>query len=213
LFSQALFYDFIDQEAEAEKTMAEAKQAHLRNASRGAPSIYMTAADFLLKCKATQLTERALAQELLTATDKVEPYLLLSRLKQQQGNLENALELLKKTLDANLDNPEVWAAFGHFHYGNKQFKDAQAAYETLLSLPLEPRNIALVYYRLGNIYFSKGKENDQVMNMAKTMFLRACVASPTANGWLGVGKACYHLQEFVDAEDALSVRFLDLSRT
>ena len=66
--------------------------------------------------------------------------------------------------------------------------------------------MAQVYARLGKIYFEAALDNEQQLKLAKTMYLRSCQLNPTASAWLGVGKACYRLQEYTDAEDAFSVR-------
>jgi len=40
---------------------------------------------------------------------------------------------------------------------------------------------------------------------AKAMYIHASEIKPTSQTWLGVGKACYLLKEYSEAEDALSV--------
>ena len=41
---------------------------------------------------------------------------------------------------------------------------------------------------------------------AKAMYIHASEIKPTSQTWLGVGKACYLLKEYSEAEDALSVQ-------
>lgn len=163
---------------------------------------------------------------MILSKNNVEPYLLLARLEEQKGRHEIALDHLKKLLDANNDNPEVWAAVANHYYAHGQRKEARTAYETLLSLeagnymvrktiysyPPEPKNISQVYFRLGKVYYDAGQESEQLLRMAKTMFLRSCESSPSASAWLGVGKAAYRLNEFTDAEDALSVSQFSVPR-
>lgn len=64
-----------------------------------------------------------------------------------------------------------------------------------------------MYYRLGKIHLDSATGNAEApLRAAKAMLIRACQYKPTASAWLGVGKACFRLQEYADAEDALTVR-------
>jgi hypothetical protein len=40
---------------------------------------------------------------------------------------------------------------------------------------------------------------------SKNVFLRISKASPSATTWLGVGKSCYFLEDFQEAQAALAV--------
>ena len=44
-----------------------------------------------------------------------------------------------------------------------------------------------------------------IATMSKTMYLRACEIAPTSRTWLGVGRACFILGEFDEAEDSWAV--------
>ena len=66
----------------------------------------------------------------------------------------------------------------------------------------EPEDITIIYLRLGKIYLEEPSYND--LKMAKTMYLWACELFPSAQSWLGVGIACIYMDQFDEAEDALS---------
>jgi Flp pilus assembly protein TadD len=81
----------------------------------------------------------------------------------------------------------------------------------------------LVCRRLGHIYMKLAynwvivpdcsivslSESNQMVDeisarLAKNMYLKACSISGTSQTWLGVGRACYALKEYDEAEDAFS---------
>ncbi|KAI8802085.1 hypothetical protein BJ742DRAFT_873493 [Cladochytrium replicatum] len=202
---QGLYYDAISEELESEKYIADGEKLFKETSHEGS-SMFIQAALFLINCHAGPLAERALAQEVLLNGPSVEPYLLLSRLEVQRGNFVLAGERIKSALDISQDSPNVWAAQGHLQFIQEQFSDAQFSYETVLSLPNDPNDVALVYNRLGTIYlhmFQKTKES-HYGKLARTMYLRATEKNPSAACWLGVGRACLALQNYEEAEDALS---------
>ena len=45
------------------------------------------------------------------------------------------MDHMNKALEAAQDNPNAWSALGHLQYIQKMYTDAQASYETVLSLP------------------------------------------------------------------------------
>jgi hypothetical protein len=89
-----------------------------------------------------------------------------------------------------------------------------------------PLKVELVFLRLGHIYLKLAhhhlSESDtplsqlqgQLSNIdessaviAKKMYLSSCVVAGTSQSWLGVGRACYALRQYGEAEDAFSVSF------
>ncbi len=68
-----------------------------------------------------------------------------------------------------------------------------------------------MYSRCGRSILEQAKDEDAAaLTEAKLLLLKACEVAPTASTWLGVGKVCFRLKEYNDAEDAFSVRFLRL---
>uniref|UniRef100_A0A8C4V474 Cilia and flagella associated protein 70 n=1 Tax=Falco tinnunculus TaxID=100819 RepID=A0A8C4V474_FALTI len=76
---------------------------------------------------------------------------------------------------------------------------AKECYERTISFVEDAADMHFVYLRLGSIYL-EGKEYGQ----AKQTYLLACKNSASCLTWLGVGIACYRLEEMAEAEDALS---------
>ncbi|KAJ3155384.1 Cilia- and flagella-associated protein 70 [Geranomyces michiganensis] len=203
-----LFYDVLGEEEESEIKLVEAQKVHKLSAAgsaeSGAQSIFLSAAEFLIHCHAGQLAERALSQEILQSNATVLPKLLLSKLELQRSNFRLAEEHLQAALEVQQDHPDVWAALGHLQFLQKQWDAAKASYETVLTLSQEPNNVALVYTRLGSLYLRQKVADLASARMAKSMYLRACAAGPSAASWLGVGKACMAAEEWEEAEDALA---------
>ncbi|KAJ3168634.1 Cilia- and flagella-associated protein 70 [Geranomyces variabilis] len=200
-----LFYDVLGEEEESEINLLEAQKVHKQSAAaEGAQSIFLLAAEFLIHCHAGQLAERALSQEILQSNAMVRPKLLLHQLELQRSNFRLAEEHLQAALEVQQDHPDVWAALGHLHFLQKQWDAAKSSYETVLTLSQEPNNISLVYTRLGSLHLRQKAGDAGSARMAKSMFLRACAAGPSAASWLGVGKACMAAEEWEEAEDALA---------
>ncbi|TPX60566.1 hypothetical protein PhCBS80983_g01686 [Powellomyces hirtus] len=200
-----LFYDVLGEEEESELNLMEAQKAHKALVgSDEAPSIFVSAAEFLIHCHAGQLAERALSQEILQTNTVVNPQLLLHQLELQRSNFRLAEQHLQDALDVRQDDPDVWAALGHLQFVQKMWEAAKGSYETVLTLSQEPKNISLVYTRLGSLYLRHKGTDAAAARLAKSMYLRACAASPSAASWLGVGKACIAAEEWDEAEDALS---------
>uniref|UniRef100_A0A8C5JQS2 WD repeat domain 90 n=1 Tax=Junco hyemalis TaxID=40217 RepID=A0A8C5JQS2_JUNHY len=96
-------------------------------------------------------------------------------------------------------NPNVWAQKGHLCYQQKDFDKAKDCYERVISFEEDAADMHFVYLRLGSIYLDEKK-----YARAKHIFLLACDNSASCLTWLGVGIACYRLEEMLEAEDALS---------
>lgn len=84
--------------------------------------------------------------------------------------------------------------------------------------------VDLVYLRLGHIYLKMAhhptgklsnthisqlqevhKVDEVFARIAKNMYLNACAIRSSSQTWLGVGRACFALKDYVEAEDAFSV--------
>ncbi|KAJ1566520.1 Cilia- and flagella-associated protein 70, partial [Cladochytrium tenue] len=206
-----LHYEAAGEENEAESVLAEA--ARLKPAD--APCMYLQAGQFLASVHAGPLAVRSLAHSLVQAGSSVQPYLQLAQLERQQGDVDAAVGHVQDALRLKEDDPDVWAALGHVQYAAGRWADAAVSYETVLSLPTEPRDVGRTYERLGNLHLRQcgaivgdaaarpPAEVDHAKR-AKSLFLRGCEAGQSARGWLGVGRACMVLGSYAEAEDAFA---------
>ncbi|OWF40657.1 Tetratricopeptide repeat protein 18 [Mizuhopecten yessoensis] len=164
-------------------------------------SVYMQAIDWLLEVKAVPFTERALAHELLTPTGGPTSnyHICYARLKLQKKEFSDAEESLTEALQFDHQNPDAWALLGHVKYMTGDTSNARDCYERTISFVSDASEMHSIYLRLASIYLQDRKFED-----AKNTFLMACKRSPSCVSWLGVGIACYRLDELSEAEDALS---------
>ncbi|KAH8859674.1 Cilia- and flagella-associated protein [Schistosoma japonicum] len=103
-------------------------------------------------------------------------------------------------IEANPESIEAWACLGHLRYISGDLTAARSCFERCLALVTwPPKDQHILLLRLGSIYLQEQKYHE-----AKDIYLRACKNCPTCETWLGVGKACYRLEELDDAEEALS---------
>ncbi|XP_015774260.1 PREDICTED: cilia- and flagella-associated protein 70-like [Acropora digitifera] len=164
-------------------------------------SIFLQTANFLLEVNALQLTDAALAHELVASNGSPggDYYVLLGRLKIQQKNFIEAEENLKQAIAVKHENPDAWGLMGHLNYLTSKTEEARECYERTLDYTTEASDMHAIYLRLASIYLEQGE-----FEKAKATFLKACIRSPSCVSWLGVGVACYRLGDLAEAEDALS---------
>ncbi|XP_076838133.1 cilia- and flagella-associated protein 70 [Brachyhypopomus gauderio] len=190
------------QPEEGDKANAGDEPAALRQSTnRLNTTIYMESVKFLLKNNALQMAQRALAQELLCPDGGPSSsyHLALAHVQLLRGEYSSAEASLQGALVDNIQNPDIWAMFGHLNYLMKDYGQAQKCYERTLDFVTDASDTHPIYLRLGTIYLQSGE-----YEKAKTIYLRACSSSPSCRTWLGLGVACYRLGELREAEDALT---------
>eukprot|EP00069_Balaena_mysticetus_P014361 bmy_08671T0 len=96
-------------------------------------------------------------------------------------------------------NPNVWGVKGHLYFLSGNHAEAKACYERTISFVVDASEMHFIFLRLGQIYLEE-KEYEK----AKKTYLQVCKRSPSCLTWLGLGIACYQLDELTEAEDALS---------
>ncbi|CAH8509985.1 unnamed protein product [Schistosoma haematobium] len=131
-----------------------------------------------------------------------EYHLLCARLSMNSSkqDLSEAEFNASLIIEADPEAVEAWACLGHLRYIAGDLNAARSCYERCLCLiTWPPKDQHILLLRLGSIYLQQLKYKE-----AKDIYLRACKSSPTCATWLGVGKACYRLEELENAEEALT---------
>ncbi|NXV23250.1 CFA70 protein, partial [Cepphus grylle] len=164
-------------------------------------TIFMKAVEFLIKFNAIQFVHMALAHELLSLQGgpSCAYYLALARTCLLKEDFSKCQECLCEAVRIDHMNPNVWAQKGHLYYLKRDFGEAKECYERTISFVEDAADMHFVYLRLGSIYLE-----EKEFGRAKQTYLLACKNSASCLTWLGVGIACYRLEEMVDAEDALT---------
>ncbi|KAJ3609118.1 hypothetical protein NHX12_023644, partial [Muraenolepis orangiensis] len=164
-------------------------------------SIYMETAQFLLENHSLQMAQRALAQELLTSEGGLTTAYRLATAKLQMLSTDycSAAATLQEALAHTCEKSEVWAGLGHCSYLSGDRAEARRCYERCLDYLQPPADTHPIYLRLGSVYLQDGQ-----FQSARTTYLKVCASSPSCLTWLGLGIACYRLENLGEAEDALT---------
>ncbi|NXW04379.1 CFA70 protein, partial [Fregetta grallaria] len=164
-------------------------------------TIFMKAVEFLMKVNAIQFVHMALAHELLSLQGgpSCAYYLALAQTYLLKEDFSKCEECLCEAVRIDYMNPNVWAQKGHLCYLKRDFGEAKECYERTISFVEDAADMHFVYLRLGSIYLE-----EKEYGRAKQTYLLACKNSASCLTWLGVGIACYRLEEMTEAEDALS---------
>ncbi|NXH52229.1 CFA70 protein, partial [Rhabdornis inornatus] len=165
-------------------------------------TIFMKTVPFLMKFNAIRFVHKALAHELLLSLQggpTCAYYLALAWTYMLQEDFPRCEECLCEAIQIDPVNPNVWAQKGHLCYLQKDFVNAKDCYERVISFVEDAVDLHFVYLRLGSIYLE-----EKEYGRAKQIYLLACDNSASCLTWLGVGIACYRLEEMLEAEDALS---------
>ncbi|XP_010181728.1 PREDICTED: tetratricopeptide repeat protein 18, partial [Mesitornis unicolor] len=169
--------------------------------SRPPCTIFMKTVEFLMKFNAIQFIHMALAHELLSLQEGPSSayYLALAQTHLLKEDFSKCEDCLCEAVRIDYMNPNVWAQKGHLCYLKRDLGKAKEFYERTISFVEDAADMHFVYLRLGSIYLE-----EKEYSRAKQTYLLACKNSASCLTWLGVGIACYRLEEMVEAEDALS---------
>ncbi|NXT09173.1 CFA70 protein, partial [Prunella fulvescens] len=164
-------------------------------------TIFMKAVEFLMKFNGVRFVHKALAHELLSLQGgpTCAYYLALAWTYMLREDFPRCGECLREAARIDPVNPNVWAQKGHLCYLQKDFDNAKDCYERVISFEEDAADMHFVYLRLGSIYLE-----EKEYGRAKHIYLLACDNSASCLTWLGVGIACYRMEEMLEAEDALS---------
>ncbi|TRZ24200.1 hypothetical protein HGM15179_002886 [Zosterops borbonicus] len=164
-------------------------------------TIFMKTVEFLMKVNAVRFVDKALAHELLNLQGgpTCAYYLARAWTYLMQEDFPRCEECLYEAVQMDPVNTKVWAQKGHLCYLQKDFDNAKECYERVISFVEDAEDIHFVYLRLGSIYLE-----EKEYGRAKQIYLLACDNSATCLTWLGVGIACYKMEEMLEAENALS---------
>uniref|UniRef100_A0A4W4H9T8 Uncharacterized protein n=1 Tax=Electrophorus electricus TaxID=8005 RepID=A0A4W4H9T8_ELEEL len=105
------------------------------------------------------MAQRALAQELLCPDGGPSSsyHLALAHVQLLRGEYSNAGASLQEALSDNIQNPDIWALYGHWYYLVKDYHQAQKCYERTLDFVTDASDTHHIYIRLGSIYLQSGE--------------------------------------------------------
>ena len=162
--------------------------------------LYLLVAQFLLKHKAYNFAEHAVSKMVVTGGQQLSAdyYTTAARLNYLMGDLSTANDIVQEAQKYYYQDPKLWSLMGHIKYCSGDSVAARRCYETLLELGQQPDDIHLVHMFLGEIYY-----RERQFVRARASFLLAVRALPSPFSWLWLGKACYRLGHYGEAEEAL----------
>ncbi|XP_065175351.1 cilia- and flagella-associated protein 70-like [Sycon ciliatum] len=163
------------------------------------PSIFMDVAVFAIACHVPHFGALALQHHLAAHGFSLEYYIVMASLCLERGHYQAGAECLEIALKQTYANATVWAILGHIQYFTGDTEKAKASYDRCINLAEQTKDEHIIKLRLGHLYLEAGE-----YRKAKTVFLLAAKSKKlSAKAWLGAGKACYYLESYGEAENAL----------
>ncbi|KAL6428051.1 hypothetical protein ACFW04_008437 [Cataglyphis niger] len=162
-------------------------------------NVYMITATLLMKLHFCDFAGIALTKEMSCAGRSVHVLYYLAVQHYLLHQYEDALSYLREAECIYGLDYSISGLMGHCYFQKCDFMKAICCYEYSNTMFNRPDDMHLVQTRMGLYYEDIG---DYVR--ALKVFLSTCEISPTAETWLGAGIAFYELQQFTEAEAALS---------
>ncbi|XP_025263619.1 cilia- and flagella-associated protein 70 [Camponotus floridanus] len=162
-------------------------------------NLYMITIMLLMKLHSCDFASIALMEEISRSDKSIYGLYYLAVQHYLLNQYEDALSRLREAESIYGLNDSISALMGHCYFQKSDFVEAIRCYEFSNMMYNQPYNLHLVQTRMGLYY----EDTADYMRALKS-FLNACEILPTAETWLGVGIAYYELQQFTEAEAALS---------
>ncbi|XP_043800114.1 cilia- and flagella-associated protein 70 [Apis laboriosa] len=162
-------------------------------------NLYINVVIFLLKLNFCEFAEIALAEEMSISNRSIHVLYYMAVEHYLSNRYEDALSHLKEIRCNYGMDYSVSSLMGHCYFKIGNIEKAIEFYQHAHMLFDRPKDLHLVEIRLGYHYHNHGD-----FDRAKRIFLSVCKSSPSCITWLGVGKSCYELGQFHEAEISLS---------
>lgn len=115
----------------------------------------------------------------------------------QHGDYARAIPLLKIACEGLPENAQAWNHLGLAYHGSGNFQEALSCYQHALTLD---RNLAPVYFNLGNLYL----ENNQVPESIGNLSTFTALQPANPEGWIKLSAAQLRFHRPDDAEKSLA---------